>query len=157
MEDFPGGHLMDRLAADPATAAPTVQRLAETLAVMRRHRTGAREGGPHRPGRHLAGDLVRVGRPRVRAALPGQRRRRDRRMAAARDRLADRLREFAAAVRPRTEYAVVHGELGLHHVLVDAAGAPVLIDIEDLMYFRRRVGARLPADPPRPGLPAARR
>ena len=29
----------------------------------------------------------------------------------------------------------MHGELGLDHVLVDADGSPVLIDIEDLMYF----------------------
>ncbi|GAA3713694.1 hypothetical protein GCM10022224_094110 [Nonomuraea antimicrobica] len=36
---------------------------------------------------------------------------------------------------PRTEYAVVHGELGPDHVLVDADGNPVLIDIEGLMYF----------------------
>jgi hypothetical protein len=42
---------------------------------------------------------------------------------------------LAAAVRPRTEYAVVHGELGPDHVLVDARGNPVVIDIEDLMYF----------------------
>src|ERR1700675_2512513 len=45
------------------------------------------------------------------------------------------LGELAAAVRPRAEYSVVHGELGLDHVLVDADGSPVLIDIEDLMYF----------------------
>jgi hypothetical protein len=45
------------------------------------------------------------------------------------------LRELAAAVRPRAEYAVVHGELGLDHVLIDRDGNPVLIDIEDLMYF----------------------
>ncbi|MFI7543920.1 hypothetical protein [Actinoplanes sp. NPDC049599] len=42
---------------------------------------------------------------------------------------------FAAAVRPRAEYSVIHGELGLDHVLVDRDGHPVLIDIEDLMYF----------------------
>jgi hypothetical protein len=50
-------------------------------------------------------------------------------------RLEDRLGELAAEVRPRAEYSVVHGELGLDHVLVDADGSPVLIDIEDLMYF----------------------
>jgi hypothetical protein len=42
---------------------------------------------------------------------------------------------LAEAVRPRAEYSVVHGELGLDHVLVDRDGNPVLIDIEDLMYF----------------------
>jgi aminoglycoside phosphotransferase (APT) family kinase protein len=60
---------------------------------------------------------------------------RDRRIADARERLADRLHELAAAVRPRAEYSVVHGELGLDHVLVAPDGAPVIIDIEDLMYF----------------------
>jgi hypothetical protein len=50
-------------------------------------------------------------------------------------RLADRLDELHAAGRPRTEFSVVHGELGLDHVLVDASGRPVLIDIENLMYF----------------------
>ena len=48
---------------------------------------------------------------------------------------------------------VVHGELGLDHVLVDRDGAPVLIDIENLMYFdvewehvflRIRLGADYP-------------
>ncbi|WP_438267919.1 hypothetical protein [Kitasatospora purpeofusca] len=29
----------------------------------------------------------------------------------------------------------MHGELGPDHVLVDAAGEPVLIDIEGLMHF----------------------
>lgn len=41
---------------------------------------------------------------------------------------------LAASVRPRAEYAVVHGELGPDHVRVDAGGNPVLIDIEGLMY-----------------------
>lgn len=60
---------------------------------------------------------------------------RDRRIADNRERLKDRLRELAAAARPRAEYPVVHGELGLDHVLLDADGNPVIIDIEDLMYF----------------------
>lgn len=59
---------------------------------------------------------------------------RDIRISAVRQRLADRLHELAAAILPRAEY-VVHGELGLDHVLIDAAGNPVIIDIENLMYF----------------------
>ncbi|MFH8553656.1 phosphotransferase [Streptomyces celluloflavus] len=47
----------------------------------------------------------------------------------------DRLRELADRVSPRTEYGLIHGELGPDHVLVDADGHPVLIDIEGLMYF----------------------
>jgi aminoglycoside phosphotransferase (APT) family kinase protein len=49
---------------------------------------------------------------------------RDRRIADNRERLTDRLRELAARVQPRAEYSVVHGELGLDHVLVDADGSP---------------------------------
>jgi hypothetical protein len=48
--------------------------------------------------------------------------------------LRERLEELAGRVRPRTEYGLVHGELGPDHVLVDAEGHPVLIDIEGLMF-----------------------
>lgn len=60
---------------------------------------------------------------------------RDPRIAAARDRLEERLLDLAATVRPRAEYAAVHGELGPDHVLVDVNRNPVVIDIEGLMYF----------------------
>lgn len=60
---------------------------------------------------------------------------RDPRIAGARDRLEERLLGLAGAVRPRMEYAFVHGELGPDHVLVDVAGNPVVIDIEGSMYF----------------------
>jgi hypothetical protein len=49
--------------------------------------------------------------------------------------LRDRLQELADRVSPRTAYGLIHGELGPDHVLVDADGHPVLIDIEGLMYF----------------------
>lgn len=51
-----------------------------------------------------------------------------------RDALAAALREFARAVSPRRHYSLVHGELGPEHVLVDAAGNAVLIDVEGLMF-----------------------
>lgn len=49
--------------------------------------------------------------------------------------MEERLRQLTAAVRPRAEYSVVHGELGLDHVMVDRDGRPVVIDIENLLYF----------------------
>jgi hypothetical protein len=61
--------------------------------------------------------------------------RRDSRVSGACERFENRLRELAAGIRPRAEYSVVHGELGLDHVLVDRDGNPVIIDIENLMYF----------------------
>lgn len=60
---------------------------------------------------------------------------RDGRIAAAGAALRDRLHELADRVRPRTEYGLIHGELGPDHVLVDTDGHPILIDIEGLMYF----------------------
>ncbi|MEU8136635.1 phosphotransferase [Streptodolium elevatio] len=56
-------------------------------------------------------------------------------IAAAHDRLAEALAALRAAVAPRTRYALIHGELGPEHVLVDAHDEPVLIDIEGLMFF----------------------
>lgn len=136
LEDFPGGNLMDRLARDPAAAAPTMARLREALAAMRAATGPApgkiahvdRGGTSHWPTVEAA--VLALGQ-RCLAEAAG----RDHRIADARDRLADRLLELAAAVQPRDRLSVVHGELGLDHVLVDRDGHPVLIDIEDLMYF----------------------
>jgi hypothetical protein len=57
------------------------------------------------------------------------------RIAAARDAIEAKLRNLAGAVRPRTGYGLIHGELGADHVLLDATGTPLLIDIEGLAYF----------------------
>lgn len=59
----------------------------------------------------------------------------DRRVAEARHRIADHVLALRAAVTPRHEYGLVHGELGADHVLVTPAGEPVLIDIEGVAYF----------------------
>lgn len=71
----------------------------------------------------------------ARTTGPSEAASRDPRIDAARVRLEERLRDLAGAVRPRERYAVVHGELGPDHVLVDADGHPVVIDIEGTMYF----------------------
>jgi hypothetical protein len=57
------------------------------------------------------------------------------RVAAVRSRLEDTTRELAAAIRPRSQYGLIHGELGPDHVLMDERGRPVIIDIEGLMFF----------------------
>jgi hypothetical protein len=59
----------------------------------------------------------------------------DRRMASADGRLGDLLRTLADSIQPRTSSALIHGELGPDHVLIDHRGEPVLIDIEGAMYF----------------------
>jgi hypothetical protein len=136
LEDFPGEDLLAIRERDPAAAEPTLARLREGLAAMRDYRGRA-------PGKVSFIDAG--GTPRwptsVEAVLAlglrcvAEAAERDRRIADNRERLTDRLGELAATVRPRSEHSVVHGELGLDHVLVDGDGYPVIIDIEDLMYF----------------------
>ncbi|UCM92004.1 phosphotransferase family protein [Streptomyces marincola] len=136
VEDLPGESLEQLLARDPDAAAPVMARLAESLEAMRGHRAPAYgkaavvdAGGTSRGTSCEGVVLDRALRDLAEAAS------RDPRIAGARDRLEERLLGLAAAVRPRTEYAVVHGELGPDHVLVDTEGNPVAIDIEGLMYF----------------------
>jgi Phosphotransferase enzyme family len=136
VEDFPGEDLLAFWERDPVAAEPTLARLREGLEAMRGYRGRApgkvsfidAGGTPHWPTSEEA--VLALGLLCVAEATD-----RDRRIADDRERLEDRLRELAAAVGPRAEYSVVHGELGLDHVLVDADGNPVIIDIEDLMYF----------------------
>ncbi|MGH3395113.1 MAG: phosphotransferase family protein [Streptosporangiaceae bacterium] len=136
LEDFPGEDLLALWERDPVAAKPTLARLREGLAAMRGYRGRApgkvsfidAGGTPHWPTSEEG--VLALGLRCVAEATQ-----RDRRIADNRERLKDRLRELRAAVGPRAEYSVVHGELGLDHVLVDADGSPVIIDIEDLMYF----------------------
>ncbi|TLS47211.1 aminoglycoside phosphotransferase family protein [Streptomyces montanus] len=136
VEDLPGEDLEELLARDPSAAAPVMARLGEALEVMRHHRASTYgkvavvDGGGTSRGTSCEGVVLdRALRDLAEAAS------RDPRIAGARDRLEERLLGLAAAVWPRAEYAVVHGELGPDHVLVDAGGNPVPIDIEGLMYF----------------------
>ncbi|MEU6609873.1 phosphotransferase [Streptomyces shenzhenensis] len=136
VEDLAGESLAELLARDPCEAAPVMDRLGEVLAAMRSHRAprygkvAVADTGGTSHGTSCEGVVLdRALRDLAEAAA------RDPRIAGARGRLEDRLRVLAAAVRPRAEHSVVHGELGPDHVLVDADGNPVLIDIEGLMYF----------------------
>jgi hypothetical protein len=136
LEDFPGEDLLALWERDPVAAEPTLSRLREGLAAMRDYRGRA----PGKVSFVDAGGTPRWSTSEEAVLALGLRcvaeaMERDRRIADNSERLEDRLGELAAAVRPRAEYSVVHGELGLDHVLVDADGSPVLIDIEDLMYF----------------------
>lgn len=151
VEDLTGGSLEEALAADPAGAAGALTELAGMLGRMHAVRSPAygtllalEEGGPPRE------------RPVLENALrdTDEAARRDPRIAAARTALRDLLKELAAAIRPRTAYALIHGELGPDHVLLDGAGHPVLIDIEgarfsdvesEHVFLRLRFGPHYPA------------
>lgn len=126
-----GGSLESLLDSGMPGAHEVVHRLRESLDVMHGHRNprfgkiGAPDAGESCEqvvlDRALADLAEAAGRlPRINAARSG---------------LEYRLREFAAAIEPRCEYGLIHGELGPDHVLVDAVGRPVLIDIEGLTYF----------------------
>ncbi|WP_030991636.1 phosphotransferase family protein [Streptomyces sp. NRRL WC-3744] len=136
VEDVREENLQHLMARDPRAAAPVLDRLGEALEAMRRHRApgygkvAVVDGGGTSRGTSCEGVvLARALRDLAEAAS------RDPRIDAARVRLEERLRDLAGAVRPRERYAVVHGELGPDHVLVDADGHPVVIDIEGTMYF----------------------
>ena len=64
---------------------------------------------------------------------------RDVRAAEGREQLEDKLRTRYAAVEPRSEFGLLHGELCAAHTLVGPHGEPVIIDIEGLMYFDAEV------------------
>ena len=59
----------------------------------------------------------------------------DRRAADARGRLEETLRSLVEPIEPCSVFALVHGELGPDHVLLDSSGEPVLIDIDGAKYF----------------------
>ncbi|MGN6791660.1 MAG: phosphotransferase family protein [Streptosporangiaceae bacterium] len=136
VEDVPGDNLETVLEQDPRAAAATLTRLAEALAKMRGYTAPGfgkvalidKAGRAHG---HSCEELV-LDRARRHLAEAASR---DKRIAGERAGLEDALSRLAAAVRPRSRYGLIHGELGPDHVLVDRLGDAVLIDIEGLMFF----------------------
>jgi hypothetical protein len=136
VEDVAGGTLEDLLERDPAAADRPLSVLAGWLAAMAAVRSPS-------PGNVAFIDAG--GRPAVTSCeaimldralaqlteIAG----RDRRVADARDRLAAALHSLASRVGPRATVALIHGELGPDHVLLDRRREPVLIDIEGAKYF----------------------
>jgi hypothetical protein len=136
VEDVPGANLETLLQQDPRSAEPALTRLAEALDAMHRHtgpgfgKVALIDSGGTSRGRSCEQVVLDRALGDLAEAAP-----RDTRIAGARDGLEDTVRRLAAVVRPRSEYGLIHGELGPDHVLVDRLGQPVLIDIEGLMFF----------------------
>ncbi len=136
VEDVRGGSLERLIAADPSSAARPIRQLGEALGAMSRHR-GPRYGKVALVGRAPATpqrppEDVILHRALLHLAVAADR---VSRLARARTAVAEMLAARRAAIRPRTDYALVHGELGPDHVLLDGDGQPVLIDIEGLTFF----------------------
>lgn len=170
VEDVRGGTLEDLLARDPAAAARALADLGVMLRAMQDQRSGrfgkvADMASGTLPGRTADCDRTddRAEDVILRRALAHLSAAADRspQLAAAEPALASLLRECHAAIRPRQEYGLVHGELAPGHVLLDDGGAPVIIDIEGVTWFDvewEHAFLRLTfeqADYDRLGLPAA--
>jgi aminoglycoside phosphotransferase (APT) family kinase protein len=151
VQDVRGGSLEALMTSDPVAAQPVLRRLGESLQRLAGRRftgygTVLDDGHPktlslpevvlQRALGHL--EAVAGREPRIGAvAAP----------------LRESLLRRAAAVRPRAQYALVHGELGPDHVLLDTGGRPLLIDIEGLLradvewehaFLELRFGAAYP-------------
>lgn len=57
------------------------------------------------------------------------------RIAGVREALEETVCKLFAAVRPRSQFRRIHGELGHDHVLIADRGRPRIIDIEGMMFF----------------------
>lgn len=136
VEDVRGETLESLLAADPVAAAPVLDRLAPMVDAMHGHRSpgfgkvAVVDGGG--VARGTSCEQVVLDRALAEVADIAAR---DPRAAHGRARLEDGLHALASRVRPRSTFGLLHSELGPDHVIVDAQGCPVLIDIEGLMYF----------------------
>ncbi|MET7424700.1 aminoglycoside phosphotransferase [Dactylosporangium sp. NPDC005555] len=122
------------LQEDPAAAAAPLAALGDALQRMHTTRNAAYGkvvAAGTAAGQRPAEDVIvarALGHLGAAAALDG-------RLADRHDRIAGHVRQLRDAVRPRTSFGLIHGELGPDHVAVTPGGAAVLIDIEGLTYF----------------------
>jgi hypothetical protein len=136
VEDIPGRTLEDMLDDDSPQARPAVEQLGEYLHVMHADKASGfgkllhvTRGGISHGDSCAQLVLDRAQRDLAEASA------RDHRITQHRSQLEETLRGQAAIVEPRSDYSLIHGELGPDHVLIDHLGRPVIIDIEGLMYF----------------------
>jgi hypothetical protein len=136
VEDVTGGSLEELLDRDSAAAERPMSVLAGWLAAMAEVRSAYfgkvayidAGGSP----RGISCEQVKLDRALAQLAEIA---RRDPRAAAGQGRLEESLHALAEPIEPRTASALIHGELGPDHVLLDRRGEPVLIDIEGALYF----------------------
>ena len=133
VEDVRGGTLEELLESAPRAAEPVMERLGGMLTSMGQQRSARIGKVGTDPADPASGcELIVLDRALRQLADAAER---VPRVADARPRLEETLRTMVAAVTPRAEYALIHGELGPDHVLVTEQHEPVVIDIEGAMYF----------------------
>jgi hypothetical protein len=135
-EDVAGGSLEVLLEKDPAAAERPLSVVADWLAAMAAVRSPSPgkvafiDAGGRSPG--MSCERIMLDRSLAQLTeIAG----RDRRAAGDQGRVEQALHSLAEPIEPRAAAALVHGELGPDHVLLDRRGEPVLIDIEGAMYF----------------------
>ena len=136
VEDVTGGSLETLLDKDPAAAERPLSVLAGWLAAMAAVRSPSlgKVAFIDAGGRSAWTSCERAVLDRALAEL-SEIAGRDQRAAGAQGRLEEMLHSLAKPIVPREAWALVHGELGPDHVLLDHRGEPVLIDIEGTKYF----------------------
>jgi aminoglycoside phosphotransferase (APT) family kinase protein len=136
VEDVAGGSLEALLERDPLAAQRPLSVLADWLAAMAaiRSRSFGKVAFVDAGGRSAGKSCERVTLDHAMAQLQ-EIAEHDRRAAGAQGRLEETLHSLTEPIEPRTTAALVHGELGPDHVLLDCRGEPVLIDIEGAKYF----------------------
>lgn len=134
-EDVRGGTLEALLERDPDAGRRTLAQLADMLRRMHAYRAPAFgrvawiDSGGAPPDTTCEQAYLERTLVNIATAVA-----RDPRAADAEAMLEEKLRTLHAALDPRAEFGVVHGELCAGHTLVGPDGEPVIIDIEGLMY-----------------------
>jgi hypothetical protein len=134
-EDVRGGTLQALLDRDPQAGRRTLARLAEMVGRMHGYRSPAFgrvawiDGGGAPPDMSCEQAYLERSLVNIATAVA-----RDARAADGETALQDKLRALHAALEPRAEFGLIHGELCAEHTLVGPDGEPVIIDIEGLMY-----------------------
>jgi aminoglycoside phosphotransferase (APT) family kinase protein len=136
VEDVTGGSLEALLERDPTAARRPMSVLADWLAAMAAIRSPSigKVAFVDAGGRSAGTSCERLTLDRALNQLQ-EIAAHDRRAANAHGRIEKTLQSLTEPIEPRTTAALVHGELGPDHVLLDRRGEPVLIDIEGARYF----------------------
>jgi hypothetical protein len=136
VEDLRGGTLESLLEVEPQSARAALEELGDVVNRMHHHQA------PHfgkislldHDGLSDGATCAQVVMARALHDLT-EVATREARIANVQHQLKDVADRLLAGVQSRSNYGLIHGELGPDHVMLTVTGQPVLIDIEGLMFF----------------------